>query len=291
MILDDAACTLPENGTKVWRYVDFARFVSILDSSSLWFARLDTFGDSYEGATSIPAFAASMDRAHADGHEWAHNPPITIALMSSLMNAWLLSTFANCWNVQEGESLALWKIYGTRGLAIQSSIARLKATFDTASVPEVRIGQVRYTDDPEGDENGGYGPFWNATTKRSIYDYEREVRVIRYESPLPGELPAEEYERRLKAGGFPVGHSIRVDLSQLIERVYLAPDCPSWLPSLVRSLLGRYNLTHVETVLSSVISKPAFFRDPKNIGPKDYRAEIGDHLSRQQRRGVRHTKR
>jgi hypothetical protein len=238
MLVADAACTLPVSGTKVWRYLAFARFVSILDSSSLWFSRLDMFGDSYEGATSIPSFTEAMKRAHEAGEEWAGDPGFTLTLMSALTNAWQLSTFASCWNAQDGESLALWKIYGTKGLAIQSSVARLKAVFQTQATPEVRIGQVRYTEDPEGDSIGGSGPCWNATTKRSIFDYEREIRVILYETPLPGNLSEEESLKRITAGGFPTGHPVRIDLGQLIERVYLAPDSPSWLPSLVRSLLS-----------------------------------------------------
>jgi hypothetical protein len=37
---------------KIWRYVDFAKFVSFLDSSNLYLARLDQMPDPFEGSLS-----------------------------------------------------------------------------------------------------------------------------------------------------------------------------------------------------------------------------------------------
>lgn len=55
MIVDDPLCVIPDNGSKIWRYVDFAKFAALLDTSSLWFARLDCLGDDYEGVMSVRA--------------------------------------------------------------------------------------------------------------------------------------------------------------------------------------------------------------------------------------------
>jgi hypothetical protein len=35
--------------TRLWRYTDLAKFVSLLDSGSLWLARSDTFKEQSEG--------------------------------------------------------------------------------------------------------------------------------------------------------------------------------------------------------------------------------------------------
>ena len=43
----------PELNTKLWRYMDFTKYVSMLSSSSLFFARADTFDDFYEGAKGV----------------------------------------------------------------------------------------------------------------------------------------------------------------------------------------------------------------------------------------------
>lgn len=40
---------IPVPKTKLWRYMDLAKFFSVLEMSSLFFTRIDHFKDSYEG--------------------------------------------------------------------------------------------------------------------------------------------------------------------------------------------------------------------------------------------------
>ena len=40
----------PPDDAVLWRYMDFTKFVSFLDKSSLFFARADKLGDPFEGA-------------------------------------------------------------------------------------------------------------------------------------------------------------------------------------------------------------------------------------------------
>jgi len=43
----------PANSSaRIWRYMDFTKFVFMLETSSLWFSRTDKLGDPFEG--SIP---------------------------------------------------------------------------------------------------------------------------------------------------------------------------------------------------------------------------------------------
>ena len=35
---------------RVWRYMDFTKFVSFIDSRTLYFTRADKFGDAFEGS-------------------------------------------------------------------------------------------------------------------------------------------------------------------------------------------------------------------------------------------------
>ena len=43
----------PPADTILWRYMDFTKFVSLLEKRSLFFARADKLGDPFEGATPI----------------------------------------------------------------------------------------------------------------------------------------------------------------------------------------------------------------------------------------------
>ena len=43
---------IPPIETKLWRYMDFAKFVSLLESRALFFVRADKLDDPFEGALS-----------------------------------------------------------------------------------------------------------------------------------------------------------------------------------------------------------------------------------------------
>ncbi len=49
------SCDCPPDETKIWRYMDLAKFLWILETKSLFFARTDKLGDPYEYATPKPS--------------------------------------------------------------------------------------------------------------------------------------------------------------------------------------------------------------------------------------------
>jgi len=50
MYAADPSLPLPPDDQPIWRYVDFAKFVAMLDSGELYLARADTFVDPFEMA-------------------------------------------------------------------------------------------------------------------------------------------------------------------------------------------------------------------------------------------------
>jgi hypothetical protein len=50
----------PSNNSKIWRYLDFTKFIDLLDKSSLFFCRLDKLGDPFEGVCPIPSISSIM---------------------------------------------------------------------------------------------------------------------------------------------------------------------------------------------------------------------------------------
>ena len=42
----------PPDDAILWRYMDFTKFVSLLEKQALFFARADKLGDSFEGSLS-----------------------------------------------------------------------------------------------------------------------------------------------------------------------------------------------------------------------------------------------
>ena len=59
----------PDADAGLWRYVDFAKFVDLLDRRALFFARADRVGDAWEGSVdefTVTATEAMVRSAHAD---------------------------------------------------------------------------------------------------------------------------------------------------------------------------------------------------------------------------------
>ncbi len=51
----------PKNeNSKIWRYLDFAKFISILDRKALFFVRADRLSDKFEGSYSFPKDIVSL---------------------------------------------------------------------------------------------------------------------------------------------------------------------------------------------------------------------------------------
>src|ERR1700687_4844410 len=125
----------------IWRYMDFTKFVSMLESNSLFFARADRLGDPFEGSSSrgneqlrstvygdLPAHVISeMRESRTKHYKWQRQ--------------W---TFVNCWHMNVGESAAMWKLYAksNEAVAIKSSFGQLASELDD----ETYVGIVTYID-------------------------------------------------------------------------------------------------------------------------------------------------
>jgi hypothetical protein len=107
----------------LWRYINFTKLVSLLETRSLYFARADTLGDPFEGSFT----RASVEARHE------HDPDER--LHTSVMYRWFrLHTFMNCWNLGDHENAALWGLYvpPEGGVALRSSFRRLTRSFGAA---------------------------------------------------------------------------------------------------------------------------------------------------------------
>lgn len=268
MYQSDPNLVVPPDDTPLWRYLDFARFLALLDSASLWFARADTFSDQYElavpaadmaaarqGAASILAdnrtregvvryLAATAGRAAGE----------LVALPDSEL-AGLLLRFADralhisCWQEDQDESAGMWDsfVQGDEGVAVVTTVAALRDVLDAGSGNrDVFLGRVAYLDYRAGSW-GAFHPFAPAFHKRRLFRQEQEVRAV---------MVWPSY-RDLADGiiGTPAaaGIAVPVDLSRLIQGIVIAPGASSWLSALVSSILHRYGLSTVP--VSSELSR------------------------------------
>ena len=223
---DSTLFNLPSKESKIWRYLDFIKFFNLLDTNALFFPAVHTLEDKYEGAVIIGGspFQRMLPIPKQDvraANQTTH--PELVAI--------------NCWHISEVENYAMWKIYG--GLAIQSSVSRLIEALIVERQHDIFVGEVMYNDDQhKGQLRGDLWPF---IRKRTPYAFEKELRALVDLSTLGTNSSSteeeKEYKQILNLFGTKGGIEVSVDITKLIENVYVAPGTPKWIGQSVQSLL------------------------------------------------------
>jgi hypothetical protein len=245
----------------IWRYLDFTKFVALLDTQELFFAPVSAFEDQFEG---------SYSSLNIDGRKdfWARhfedsNPEQLAASHAELARELPQWVFANCWSLSENESAAFWGLYvpESRGVAIRSDLQRLTDCFEPSESSEqtldpLYIGKVDYLDYSKDliPENDLLYPFVH---KRRSFEFESELRAVITHFPAgedpDGGVTAEE----LREAAPPEGLTVAVDVNQLIEAVHVSPTAPPWFFELVSSVVERYEC-FAEVTQSSLADEPLF---------------------------------
>lgn len=217
------ACTPPPADAVLWRYMDFTKYVSLLATRALFFARVDKLDDPFEGSLSE---LNVLLRRRMYGDMPTNDRDAVVKLVGQALKDTRQFNLVNCWHQNSVESEFMWKLYAKNnaGVAIMSKFDSLKKCF-TGEQP-VFIGQVYYVDYhttviPEVNTLLTY------LHKRKSFEHEREVRAL---TRISGEVPAE-------------GEFREVDLSILVHEVLVAPYATDWLVELVESVTRQYGLS------------------------------------------------
>lgn len=229
----------PNADATLWRYMDFMRFVSLLDSRSLFFARADKLGDPFEGATtSLNAAVRPLELGALNEEVDDENISLLLEMFSRAAESSRSYTLVNCWHQSDHESAAMWKLYSREhdGIAVKTDFRSLAGSFTCSEA--VFIGRVEYIDYDKAYIQKGdiLKPY---LYKRQSFEHEREVRAItlgEFELVKRGEFGVAQ-------GLYANGAYRAMDISQLIREVIVAPYADSWFTRLVQSVASRYELT------------------------------------------------
>lgn len=236
----------PKNkDAKLWRYMDFTKFVSLLEKNSLYFARADKFDDPFEGSYSKVNIEKRL-------YVYTDIPKDEIEAMSIRYEKIPKFTFLNCWHLNNFESAAMWNLYlkSNEGISIQSNFKRLTECFHKYPDNNVFVGIVKYIDYdkdwiPEG--NILY-PFIH---KRKSFEYEKEIRALILD------LNTKDKKLDLDSCKFSHGFYVPVDLEILIEKIYVSPASPDWFYTLVKSITNKYEIDK-DVIKSNLSDDPVF---------------------------------
>ncbi len=218
---------------KVWRYMDFTKLVSLIDTRRLFFTRADKFEDPFEG--SWPRMNVMVRNLMPDCIPENAREGIAkiMAQMGETNKQWPKYNAINCWHMNEHESAAMWRLYlkSDEGIAVQSTYHKLRDSITDEE--KIHIGVVKYIDyDAEWIETGNLlTPF---VYKRKSFEHEREVRALVTKWPVGGNATTFSHDT------IEHGVKIKVDVERLIENIYVAPSSPAWFADLVRAVIQRY---------------------------------------------------
>ncbi len=214
-----------EAEAKVWRYMDFTKFVWMFEQQGIFLSRIDKLDDPFEGSfSSVNQDLRPLvrDHLHLTGS-------FNVTEIVENLRRWV---GASCWHVSNHESAGMWKLYARteEAVCIQTTYERLEGILPD----DARIGMVRYVDYQKQwiPESNPLAPFM---FKRLSFEHEQELRILK---PL-GDLAALQSNPIVpdNAAG---GELIPCDLTQLIEAVHVAPNAPAWFAELVQKVVSRY---------------------------------------------------
>ena len=235
---------------KLWRYMDLAKFISLIGKKKLYFASLESFEDIFEGAKGMAERKEKWDSFYLDFFRHAirtapgakpedlteeyikENSMRLLTEIGTIGERGRKDIFVSCWHHNQYESEAMWKLYSTNvknAIAIQTTSQQLYEAL--GKDPSVEIGKVRYIDYTKqfAPVNGAY---WY---KRKSFEYEQEVRAV-------------THVRKAACCGV----EKEVDVEKLIEGIYISPYAPKWFEDVVRDITEKYEL-----------NKPIFYSEMK----------------------------
>lgn len=210
---------------KIWRYLQYSKFVAMLKCKTLHFSRADKFTDIFEG---------SYPRKNLKNYPSVPNPTYTYEAFKKYVAV-------SCWHRNQDESEAMWELYlkNSDGVAIVTDKNTLEECLADSEASVIEVQYKNYREDQIDD----FTWFKAFEYKRKCFIHEQEIRANIYRLPPSPNI----------INGFPEisppdgtncvpdeGIQVNVELSTLIEKVIISPRSGAWFESLIRETLVNY---------------------------------------------------
>lgn len=233
---------LPKETQPLWRYMNFAKFVSLLQTKAIFFSWLRNLKDDpWEGFPSKLNFdpervitVRNVDQGEGVTEQKKMSEIFTSpGQLEFHRDAYASSGrifHVNCWHLNDHESDSQWKIYGGDefSVAITTSLNRIGNSI--IDERHIYASLITYYD-PKKEETPDGNLFYLATHKRRAFEHEKEFRLIYADFKL------------LQSSKESWGASISVDLEKLVESVIVSPLAPRWFVDVVKGVIKQYGLS------------------------------------------------
>ena len=236
----------PAPDARLWRYMDFARLLYLLETGALFFPRITALDDPYEGhltrptvgrVIAIPDGVSESERS-ARSELGAENLRKLVGFRSIVC--------VSCWHQNDVESAAMWALYlrSGEGIAVRTTFARFVESIP-AGEPRVSGGMVKYVDYETYEVP--YNIYDWVIIKRKSFEHEREFRAV-----------------LMDAGPCEAGVAVPVDVNSLIESVFIAPSAAPWFADVVRKVVARYGVT-APVIHSELLAHPGYLTGQPHV--------------------------
>lgn len=232
---------------KVWRYMDLAKFMSLMQLSKLYFARADRLGDPWEGA-STPGTVDELRNALRAA--LVTLPEVNLEeVLEKTRRARKTATqqfYVNCWHVAEHESAAMWSLYSTsaESIAIQTTYEKISGAMPS----DIKFGMVKYLD-YDRDVMPDFNAYTSFMCKRRSFQHECEARAVWWQ--LGNSKDDKRLDLKNECDDF--GVYVPIDISSIIQNVYINPLSPAWFADVVQRVVEDcgYQIPVLQSALAS----------------------------------------
>jgi len=230
--------------------MDLTKLLALISTQTLRFTNVIEFEDPYEGYIPIKSVKHIKSQMMFKRPTDKQNTLLALKqrkLYEKLAKQFYGHCFVNCWHKNEDQSAAMWKLYlsANEGVAIQTTLQRLQDSFDCTR-HDIQMGEVKYIDFDKLERDRLFFLQEALLMKRRSFKHEEEFRA----------MFVDYKKQKDKDGEFLAGHDIECHPDVLIEQIYLAPTCPSWIKKIVESVLERYGITNKPVVQSNLYQGP-----------------------------------
>lgn len=249
----------------LWRYLDLAKLVVLLNDKKLHFTRADVFQDQHEGSIT-KSMMETVKQQLADRAQLA----VTLSRFRRLVKE---STFISCW-CMDPESEAMWKLYcGDKyGIAITTIYRDIETYFTDRGLLVAPVKYLDYKVQGFPQDNLLY-PFFH---KRLEFAHEREVRIVEWcsdQMPVgirvkgpdpPTEEEIKEHQDEIRRGEMlkaerGMGILLDFDAETMVKTIVVHPNAPEWYFRVIQLVVEKFTPILVEKVKwSSMRTEPLY---------------------------------
>lgn len=227
------------NEITIWRYMDFIKFLSLIESRSLFLTKVNKMSDLLEGKYPMNT-RRSWERAHMHLPQFWRD--VIIENQTENYKTLKETTYISCWRADDKSSYHMWDAYTKRidGIAIKSTTKRLHTSLfkyrAEIGLP-VHVAKVAYVDFKK-DASANDLLIYQFINKAKDYKHEKEFRAILME----GLIPPTKFNREALRINHENGIDYPVDIDLLIDEIHISPFAPKEYVSSVENLLKKYDI-------------------------------------------------